>query len=159
MDTRTVPLGAKVHFRYAMRPYTGRVVYDRGPIGIGGRHLYGVRYELGPGTWQTTVLPLDEIDTVEPGPSDLPRRRKRVDYILPIEAIEAHTLFARPEHARPLAEFLRSRDVRVEEPPGEYYGVVELIADKSTPWEDFVTLVDEWKWEWAADERTAGARE
>src|SRR5581483_11277791 len=104
MKKHDVPIGARVRFRIAGRPLVGRVLEDRGPIGRGGRHLYLVRYELGKGNWYSIELPAEEMEDIEYRPVNL-RRRREVQYIIPVEAEEAHSLFARPEHAQRLADF------------------------------------------------------
>src|SRR4051794_16476065 len=110
MNTHDIPIGAKVGFRIAGRPFVGRVLQDRGPIGRGGRHLYLVRYEVGKGNWSSTELAPDEIENIEYRPANS-RKKREVEYIIPVEAAEGHSVFARPEHARPLADFLRSQGV------------------------------------------------
>src|SRR5713101_8470604 len=130
MKTRDVPTGAKVTFRLANRPVVGRVLEDRGPIGRGGRHLYLVRYEMGKGNWYTTEVPVEEMESIEYKPVN-PRRRRELEYIIPVEAVEAHSLFARPQHAQPLGEFLRSQDVRFTEDAGAIQGEINFLIDKS----------------------------
>ena len=144
MSTQDVPIGAKVSFRIAARPFVGRVLQDRGPIGRGGRRLYLVRYEVGKGNWSSTELPADEIESIEYKPVNL-RKKREVEYIIPVEAVEAHSLFARPEHAQPLADFLRSQGVRFTEDPDAIQGEINFLIDKNTPWEEFVALLNEWK--------------
>src|SRR5262245_42173868 len=144
MNTHDIPIGAKVSFRLAGRSVVGRVLQDRGPIGKGGRRLYLVRYELGKGNWYSTEVPANEIEGIQPKPVNL-RKKREVEYIIPVEAVEAHSLFARPEHARPLAVFLRSQDVRFAEDPDAIQGEINFLIDKSTPWEEFVALLNEWK--------------
>jgi hypothetical protein len=148
MNTHDVPIGAKVSFRIAGRPLAGRVLQDRGPIGKGGRHLYLVRYEVGKGNWYSTELPADEMEDIEYRPVNS-RRKREVEYILPVEAVEAHSLFARPEHVQPLAAFLRSQGVRFTEDPDAIDGEINFLIDKSTPWEEFVALLNEWKRQYA----------
>src|SRR5438270_4922173 len=156
MTTRDVPVGAKVRFRIAGRPLVGRVLQDRGPIGRGGRHLYLVRYEVGKGNWYSTELPADEIEDIEYKPMNL-RRKREVEYIIPVEAVEAHSLFARPEHAQPLTDFLRSLGVRFTEDPDAIQGEINFLIDKSTPWAEFVALLNEWKREYAEGSAGPGA--
>jgi hypothetical protein len=148
MNTLDVPIGAKVSFRLAGRLFVGRVLQDRGPIGKGGRRLYLVRYELGKGNWYTTELSADEIESIEYKPVNL-RKKREVEYIIPVQAVEAHSLFARPEHAQPLAEFLRSQGVRFAEDPDAIEGEINFLIDKSTSWEEFVALLNEWKRQYA----------
>jgi hypothetical protein len=148
MKTQDVPIGAKVTFRIAGRAQVGRVLEDRGPIGLGGRHLYLVRYEVGKGNWYSSELPADEIDDIEYKPLNR-RKMREVEYIIPVAAVEAHSLFARPEHAIPLAEFLRSKGVRFTEDPDAIQGEINFLIDKSTPWEEFVAFLNEWKRQFA----------
>lgn len=148
MNTHDVPIGAKVSFRMASRPLVGRILQDRGPIGRGGRHLYLVRYELGKGNWYTTELSADEIEAIEYKPVNL-RKKREIEYIIPVQAVEAHSLFARPEHAQSLADFLRSQGVRFAEDPDAIQGEINFLIDKSTPWEEFVALLNEWKRQYA----------
>lgn len=148
MNIQDVPIGAKVSFRIAGRPVVARVLQDRGPIGRGGRHLYLVRYEMGKGNWHSTEVPAEEIENIEYSPVN--RRKKReVDYIIPVEAWEAHSLFARPEHAVPLGEFLRSQGIRFTEDTEAIEGEINFLIDKSTSWEEFVVCLNEWKREYA----------
>ena len=156
MSTHDVPIGAKVTFRFAGKPMVGRILEDRGPIGRGGRHLYLVRYEVGRGNWYSTELPADEIDDIEYRPVNLHRMRE-VEYIIPVQALEAHSLFAKPEHAQPLADFLRSHGVRFSEDPAAIQGEINILIDKSTPWEEFVALLNEWKRRYAEGSPKPGA--
>jgi hypothetical protein len=144
METHDVPTGAKVTFRIAGRQLVGRVLQDRGPIGRGGRHLYLVRYEVGRGNWYSTELPADEIDDIDYRPVSS-RKRREVEYIIPVEAGEAYSLFARPEHARPLADFLRSQGIRFTEDSDAIQGEINIRIDKRAPWEEFLALLNEWK--------------
>jgi hypothetical protein len=103
-----------------------------------------VRYEIGQGNWYTTEFPADELDEIEYKPVN--RRRKReLDYIIPVAAVEAYSLFAKPEHAQPLADFLRREGVQFTKDPAAIEGEILFLIDKSTPWEEFVALLNEWK--------------
>jgi hypothetical protein len=62
----TIRVGDEVRFRLAGRPVVGKVREDRGPIGVGGRHLYLVAFEMGKGNLYSTELPRDEIELIEP---------------------------------------------------------------------------------------------
>ena len=66
VTSQTVHVGDKVRFRIGARSVAGQVREDRGPIGIGGRRLYLVVYELGKGNSYGIELPADEIEVVEP---------------------------------------------------------------------------------------------
>jgi hypothetical protein len=66
MSARTVRVGDEVRFQLAGRTVVGKVREDHGPIGVGGRRLYLIVYEMGKGNLYATELPRDEIDVVEP---------------------------------------------------------------------------------------------
>ncbi len=150
MNSQNIPIGARVTFRIAGRPFVGRVSEDRGPIGMGGRHLYSVRYEAGKGNWNFTELPVEDIEDVEFRPVN--RRKKReVEYIIPVQAREAHSLFAKPEHAQPLASYLRSQGICFSEDPDAIQGEINFRVDESTPWETFVAHLNEWKRQYAEE--------
>lgn len=148
MNSHEIPIGAKVTFHMAGRPFVGRVSEDRGPIGMGGRHLYTVSYEVGKGNWNSTELTAEEIENVEYTPVNL-RRKREVEYIIPVQAVEAHSLFAKPNHAQALANYLRSQGVRFSEDPDAIQGEINFLVDKSTPWDTFVALLNEWKRQYA----------
>ena len=66
MSSRTVRVGDEVRFRLAGRTVVGKVREDRGPIGVSGRNLYLIAYEMGKGNLYLIELPRDEIEVVEP---------------------------------------------------------------------------------------------
>jgi hypothetical protein len=66
MSWQAVHIGDTVRFRVGARSLTGQVREDRGPIGIGGRRLYLVAYELGKDNWYATELPAEEIEVLKP---------------------------------------------------------------------------------------------
>lgn len=150
MNATEVPIGAKVRFRLAGRSVVGRVLEDRGPIGKGGRHLYVVRYEIGQGNWYSTELPAEDLEVVENHPVNH-RRQREVEYIFPVAAVEAHSLFAKPEHAQLLGAYLRSQGVRFTEDAEAIQGEVNFLVEKSTPWEEFLSLLAEWKRRYAEE--------
>ena len=151
MNTQNVQIGARVRFRIGNRPIVGRVLEDRGPIGRGARHLYLVRYELGKGNWYSTELPAEGIEEIESKPVNL-RRRREVDYIIPVEAEDAYSLFARPKHAQLLADFLSSqKGVRFIKDSDAIEGEILFLIDKNIPWEEFVDLLNEWKQQYAEE--------
>ncbi|MEX1223293.1 MAG: hypothetical protein WEA31_01985 [Pirellulales bacterium] len=150
MTSQAIPVGAKVTFRIAGRRFIGQVSENRGPIGLGGRHLYLVRYEAGKGNWSFTELPADAIEDIEYTPVNL-RRKREVEYIIPVQALEAHSLFAKPEHAQPLADYLHAHGVGFTEDPDVIQGKINFLVDKSTPWETFVALLNEWKRHYAGE--------
>ena len=157
MKTLNVPVGATVQFHIAGKPLRGQVLRDRGPIGMGGRHLYDVRYEFGKGNWHSTELSIDEIEHIEYKPVN-ERRKRIVGAMIPIRAVEAHSLFAKPELANSLATYLRSLNVRFSEDPDAIPGEVNLLIDKSTPWDDFVAILNDWK-QWYAEMPTSPSQD
>jgi len=144
MKTIDVPIGAKVRFHFAGRQIEGRILQDRGPIGRGGRHLYMVQYELGKGNLYTTELPREELENIGHKPTNT-RKRREVDYIIPVEAVEAHSLFAKPKHAQLLAAFLHKQGVRYSVDSEAIQGEINFQIDKFTPWDEFVVLLNDWK--------------
>ena len=156
MDKREIPIGAKVRFPIAGKVQVGRVLQDRGPIGMGGRHLYLVRYEAGQGNWYSTEIPTDEVEVLE-YKQGARRRMRELEYIIPVQAVEAYSLFAQPEHAELLAAFLKSQGVGFTEDPEAIPGEINFLIDKHTPWEDFVALLNEWKYRYAEGAAEPGA--
>lgn len=55
-------LGDQVTFRLGSRYLKGRVKEDRGPIGIGGRHLYLVEFHSEVGYPSHVELPADQLE-------------------------------------------------------------------------------------------------
>ncbi len=47
MPERKFRKGDRVRFRFGIYPVEGIIKEDRGPIGIGGRHLFGVAFPFG----------------------------------------------------------------------------------------------------------------
>jgi hypothetical protein len=66
MSSRPVQVGDTVRFYLANRPVVGQVREDRGPIGVGGRRLYRVVYEMGKDNQYAIELPADKLEVVEP---------------------------------------------------------------------------------------------
>jgi hypothetical protein len=66
MTSGSLRVGDGVRFRLAGRIVVGKVREDRGPIGVGGRHLYLIAYEMGKGNPYAIELPRDEIEVIEP---------------------------------------------------------------------------------------------
>jgi hypothetical protein len=67
--------GDRVRFLIGLRQVEGVVVEDRGPIGVGGRHLYRVDYLLAPDFPTSIELPAEEMKPVDDGSED-PRPTK-----------------------------------------------------------------------------------
>ncbi len=65
MSLHKIRVGDEVRFRLAGRSVVGKVREDRGPIGIGGRHLYLIAFEMGTGNPYSIELPREEIERVE----------------------------------------------------------------------------------------------
>jgi hypothetical protein len=66
MSSRAVKVGDTVRFSMANRDVVGQVREDRGPIGVGGRRLYRVVYEMGTDCWYAIELPAEDLEVVEP---------------------------------------------------------------------------------------------
>jgi hypothetical protein len=65
MSSHLIQVEDKVRFRLAGRDQIGTVREDRGPIGVGGRHLYLVVYELGLGNRYQIELPADQLEVID----------------------------------------------------------------------------------------------
>ena len=66
MTSDKLRVGDEVRFRLAGRIVVGKVREDRGPIGVGGRRLYLIAYEMGKGNPYTIELPRDEFEEGDP---------------------------------------------------------------------------------------------
>jgi hypothetical protein len=53
--------GDTVTFLYGSGSVSGQVVEDRGCLGIGGRRLYGIRFEINPGNQGYIEMPEEEL--------------------------------------------------------------------------------------------------
>lgn len=67
-------VGQPVRIKHGFRGMIGEVVEDRGPIGVGGRRLYGVRLRLDPCNEHTTELPEESLEAVPGGPDTAPQK-------------------------------------------------------------------------------------
>jgi hypothetical protein len=54
-------IGDLVSFPFGAWIVTGKVVEDRGCLGIGGRRIYGIRWELNPGEQVYIEIPEEEL--------------------------------------------------------------------------------------------------
>jgi hypothetical protein len=59
--------GDVVSFLFGNGILSGQIVEDRGRLGIGGRRLYGIRFEINPGDLRYTEMPEEEL-TAETAP-------------------------------------------------------------------------------------------
>ncbi len=53
--------GDRVEFRFAVQNVQGVITEDRGPIGIGGRRLYGVKFQFGLEVEEPTYIELPAV--------------------------------------------------------------------------------------------------
>jgi hypothetical protein len=58
-------VGDRVRLLHAWRGVIAEVVEDRGPLGVGGRRLYGVKFRADEWYEMTTEMPEDSLETVE----------------------------------------------------------------------------------------------
>jgi len=63
---------------YGRRKLTGVIVEDRGPLGVGGRWIYGVEVPLDPFEPMTTEVPEDELEVVADNGAAAPLDKKKV---------------------------------------------------------------------------------
>ena len=54
--------GAKVSFKWGKDRVQAVIIADRGPLGAGGRHIYRVQLEVGPGEYTSFDVVQDEVD-------------------------------------------------------------------------------------------------
>lgn len=66
MSSRVIQVGDEVRFGFGKRFVVGQVREDLVPIGVGGRHLYLVSYELGKDNPYFIELPAEDFKVVEP---------------------------------------------------------------------------------------------
>jgi hypothetical protein len=65
MSSQAIQVGDKVRFWLSGRDQVGEVREDRGPIGVGGRQLYLVIFELGLGNQYQIELPAVDLEVVD----------------------------------------------------------------------------------------------
>ncbi len=53
--------GDHIRFEYAVEVVDGLIIEDRGPIGVGGRRLYGITFNKNPGQDSYIEMPEEEI--------------------------------------------------------------------------------------------------
>jgi hypothetical protein len=60
--------GDRVEFTFGIRTVQATVIEDRGPIGVGGRHLYAVRFlpDLDSSSALVAEMPAEELTMLEP---------------------------------------------------------------------------------------------
>jgi hypothetical protein len=65
-------IGDTVSFLFGNGTLSGRIVEDRGGLGIGGRRIYGIRFEINPGEERYGEVPEEELTA---GPADQASRK------------------------------------------------------------------------------------
>lgn len=58
-------VGQSVRLKYGFRGRIAEIVEDRGPIGVGGRRLYGIRLRLDPWNELVTERPEESLEAVD----------------------------------------------------------------------------------------------
>ncbi len=76
-------VGDQVRFDFGRRKVTGVIVEDRGPIGVGGRRLFGIEIPLDPDEPMKLELPEEEIEAIVPGSEAPPsiEKKKAIAYL------------------------------------------------------------------------------
>lgn len=83
------------------------------------------------------------------------RREREIDYLSAVQAVEAFSVIAKADHSDSLAEFFRSKGLRVtvvdnviggDEPRND------IQVEKTIEFTEFNQLLNEWKANYAADE-------
>jgi hypothetical protein len=65
-------VGQRVRLKHLFRGRVGEVVEDCGPVGAGGRRLYGVRIDLEPFSEHPLELPEESLEAVDGGADGVP---------------------------------------------------------------------------------------
>jgi hypothetical protein len=65
-------VGDRVRILHGFRGMIAEIVEDRGPIGVGGRRLYGVKFRVDEWNEETTELPEESIEAVPKRPDEKP---------------------------------------------------------------------------------------
>lgn len=68
-------IGDRVRFMFGVVKVVGTVTEDRGPIGVGGRHLYGVRFSFSEGDPIYTEMPEADLELANDEPSTVSKDR------------------------------------------------------------------------------------
>jgi hypothetical protein len=68
-------VGDRVRILHGFRGMIAEIVEDRGPIGVRGRRLYGVKFLVDPWNEETTELPEESLEAVETEPDAKPGTR------------------------------------------------------------------------------------
>jgi hypothetical protein len=66
MSTRIIHVGDHVKVDMSGNPLLGRIKEDRGPIGMGGRRLYGIILDMGADEPLYIELPADRFELIKP---------------------------------------------------------------------------------------------
>lgn len=62
LASHAITVGSRVSFVFGLAPVTGTVIEDRGDLGVGGRRLLRVRFEIeGAGEPFETEMPAEEL--------------------------------------------------------------------------------------------------
>jgi hypothetical protein len=65
-------VGDHVRMLHGFRGKIAEIVEDRGPIGVGGRRLYGVKFRVDDWNEETTELPEESLEAVQDRPDGKP---------------------------------------------------------------------------------------
>lgn len=71
-EAQKIRVGDHVRFRWSLYDVEGTVIEDRGPIGVGGRHLYGVEFQLEYTEPHIIELPASALEVIGSGRSAAP---------------------------------------------------------------------------------------
>jgi hypothetical protein len=66
MVSKAIQVGDHVRVNMSGNPLLGRIKEDRGPIGVGGRRLYGIILDMGADEPLYIELPADRIEVIKP---------------------------------------------------------------------------------------------
>lgn len=66
MSSKVIRVGDQVKIDFGGSILFGKVSEDRGPIGVGGRRLYGITFDAGADEPFYIELPVDEFEVIKP---------------------------------------------------------------------------------------------
>jgi hypothetical protein len=66
MSSKPIRVGDHVKLNVAGKNLFGRIKEDRGPLGVGGRRLYGIVLDMGEGDSLYLEMPAEEFEVIKP---------------------------------------------------------------------------------------------
>lgn len=76
MSSKVIRVGDYVKIDFGTSILYGRVKEDRGPLGVGGRRLYGITYDAGADEPFYIEMPAEEFEVIKPSEVAKPKKGK-----------------------------------------------------------------------------------